>query len=271
MRGPEIEPSIYAADFARLGDDMVTLLEGGAKIFQFDVGDGHFVEPITIGPIVAQAISPLFRERGGILDVHLMVDNPEHHFEPFEKAGRTTSPSITRSSTTRRLWSRTRGARPRCWNRVQSRDRSQGRRGGAGRRPRPVHGSPPRLLGPGLHPGDGRARAPAGARCSADVQSRWTAAWESRTSASSARRVPTFVAGSSVFAHEDPVAATASSPSRSVMPLSWAVARKGGKGRARTVQPVRTRPARAASCREGGRAGGAGLRPARAPSAREAG
>jgi ribulose-phosphate 3-epimerase len=87
MRGPEIEPSIYAADFARLGDDMVTLLDGGAKIFQFDVGDGHFVEPITIGPIVAQAISPLFRERGGILDVHLMVDNPEHHFEMFKEAG----------------------------------------------------------------------------------------------------------------------------------------------------------------------------------------
>ena len=87
MRGPEIEPSIYAADFARLGDDMAELLDGGAKIFQFDVGDGHFVEPITIGPIVLQAISPLFREKGGILDVHLMVDNPEHHFEAFAKAG----------------------------------------------------------------------------------------------------------------------------------------------------------------------------------------
>jgi ribulose-phosphate 3-epimerase len=87
VRGAEIEPSIYAADFARLGEDMAQLLDGGAKIFQFDVGDGHFVEPITIGPIVLQAISPLFRERGGILDVHLMVDNPEHHFEAFAKAG----------------------------------------------------------------------------------------------------------------------------------------------------------------------------------------
>lgn len=87
MRGPEIEPSIYAADFANLGRDMATLLDGGAKIFQFDVGDGHFVEPITIGPIVSQAIAPLFREKGGILDVHLMVTNPEHHFEMFRKAG----------------------------------------------------------------------------------------------------------------------------------------------------------------------------------------
>ena len=87
MRGPEIEPSIYAADFANLGRDMATLLDGGAKIFQFDVGDGHFVEPVTIGPIVLQAISPLFREKGGILDVHLMVDNPEHHFAAFQAAG----------------------------------------------------------------------------------------------------------------------------------------------------------------------------------------
>ena len=86
-RGPEVEPSIYAADFARLGDQLAPLLDGGAKIFQFDVGDGHFVPPVTIGPIVLQAISPLFRERGGILDVHLMVDNPAHHFEAFAEAG----------------------------------------------------------------------------------------------------------------------------------------------------------------------------------------
>src|SRR5204862_3076263 len=63
VRGAEVEPSIYAADFSRLGDDLGALLDAGAKIFQFDVGDGHFVEPITIGPIVLQAISPLFRER----------------------------------------------------------------------------------------------------------------------------------------------------------------------------------------------------------------
>ena len=86
-RGAEVEPSIYAADFARLGEDLAALLDAGAKIFQFDVGDGHFVEPITIGPIVLKAISPLFRERGGILDVHLMVDNPRHHFDMFATAG----------------------------------------------------------------------------------------------------------------------------------------------------------------------------------------
>jgi ribulose-phosphate 3-epimerase len=87
QRGAEIEPSIYAADFGRLNEQLATLLDGGAKIFQFDVGDGHFVEPITIGPIVLQAISPLFRERGGILDVHLMTEAPQKHFGAFAKAG----------------------------------------------------------------------------------------------------------------------------------------------------------------------------------------
>jgi ribulose-phosphate 3-epimerase len=87
VRGPEIEPSIYAADFACLGDDLASLLDAGAKIFQFDVGDGHFVEPITIGPIVLQAISPLFRERRGVLDVHLMTRHPQRHFAAFARAG----------------------------------------------------------------------------------------------------------------------------------------------------------------------------------------
>ena len=87
MRGAEVEPSIYAADFGRLRDDLGALLDAGAKVFQFDVGDGHFVEPITIGPIVLKDISPLFRERGGILDVHLMVDRPERHFRAFAEAG----------------------------------------------------------------------------------------------------------------------------------------------------------------------------------------
>ena len=51
-RSVEVEPSLYAADFANLGAQVETLLSAGARIFHFDVGDGHFVEPITIGPIV---------------------------------------------------------------------------------------------------------------------------------------------------------------------------------------------------------------------------
>ena len=50
IRTIEVEPSLYAADFARLGEQIEQLLEAECRIFHFDVGDGHFVEPITIGP-----------------------------------------------------------------------------------------------------------------------------------------------------------------------------------------------------------------------------
>jgi ribulose-phosphate 3-epimerase len=87
VRGVEIEPSIYAADFSRLGEQLELVMAAGAKIFQFDVGDGHFVEPITIGPIVLQSISPVVHERGGILDCHLMIETPWKHFEAIKEAG----------------------------------------------------------------------------------------------------------------------------------------------------------------------------------------
>jgi ribulose-phosphate 3-epimerase len=56
-------------------------------VFHFDVGDGHFVEPITFGPIVLQAISPIVHAMGGVLDCHLMVDNPTRHFPQIAGAG----------------------------------------------------------------------------------------------------------------------------------------------------------------------------------------
>src|SRR5438132_13295367 len=52
IRTVEVEPSLYAADFARLGIQIEVLLHAGARVFHFDVGDGHFVEPVTIGPVV---------------------------------------------------------------------------------------------------------------------------------------------------------------------------------------------------------------------------
>jgi ribulose-phosphate 3-epimerase len=86
-RGAEVEPSLYAADFSRLGEQIETLLEAGARIFHFDVGDGHFVPPITAGPIVLQWISPIVHRAGGRLDCHLMVEQPEKHFEAIAGAG----------------------------------------------------------------------------------------------------------------------------------------------------------------------------------------
>jgi ribulose-phosphate 3-epimerase len=88
IRTVEIEPSLYAANFARLGDQVQVLLRTGARIFHFDVGDGHFVEPITIGPIVLQAVAPLVHAfDGGAMDCHLMVDNPTRHFPQIAGAG----------------------------------------------------------------------------------------------------------------------------------------------------------------------------------------
>ncbi|MFL5954141.1 MAG: ribulose-phosphate 3-epimerase [Gaiellaceae bacterium] len=87
IRTAEVEPSIYAADFSQLGDQLETLLRSEARIFHFDVGDGHFVEPITMGPIVLQWIAPIVHRYGGAIDVHLMIENPMNHFAAFAAAG----------------------------------------------------------------------------------------------------------------------------------------------------------------------------------------
>ena len=88
IRTVEVEPSLYAADFAILGEQIEALLRTGCRVFHFDVGDGHFVEPVTIGPIVLQSISPLVhRVAGAAIDVHLMVENPAKYFEPVAAAG----------------------------------------------------------------------------------------------------------------------------------------------------------------------------------------
>ena len=87
VRTVEIEPSLYAADFSRLGEQVETLLRTGARIFHFDVGDGHFVPPVTMGPIVLKSISQLILDQQGSIDCHLMVENPERHFEAIREAG----------------------------------------------------------------------------------------------------------------------------------------------------------------------------------------
>ena len=62
-------------------------LRAGTRVFHFDVGDGHFVEPITMGPIVLQSISPLIHRFEGAVDVHLMVEKPSKYFESIAAAG----------------------------------------------------------------------------------------------------------------------------------------------------------------------------------------
>jgi ribulose-phosphate 3-epimerase len=87
IRTVEVEPSLYAANFAYLGEQVDSLLRAGARIFHFDVGDGHFVEPVTIGPIVLKDVAPLVRQMGGAVDCHLMVENPVKYFAPIAEAG----------------------------------------------------------------------------------------------------------------------------------------------------------------------------------------
>ncbi len=86
-RAVEVEPSIYASDFSRLGEQLGALAAAGARVFHFDAGDGHFIPEITIGPIVLASISPFVRGWGARLDCHLMVSEPERHFEAVAKAG----------------------------------------------------------------------------------------------------------------------------------------------------------------------------------------
>jgi ribulose-phosphate 3-epimerase len=86
-REVEVEPSLYAADFARLGEHVDELLAAEVRIFHFDVGDGHFIPPITMGPVVLQSIAPRVHAAGGVLDCHLMVESPERHFVQFREAG----------------------------------------------------------------------------------------------------------------------------------------------------------------------------------------
>ena len=80
----KIAPSILAANFAKLGEEVLEVEKGGADWIHIDVMDGHFVPNITMGPIAVEAIRPLTSLP---LDVHLMIENPDRYIEDFAKAG----------------------------------------------------------------------------------------------------------------------------------------------------------------------------------------
>jgi ribulose-phosphate 3-epimerase len=86
-QGVEVEPSLYTADFANLGAQIEQLIDAGTRIFHFDVGDGHFVEPVTMGPIVLESIAPLIHGGRALVDCHLMVAEPERHIPQVAAAG----------------------------------------------------------------------------------------------------------------------------------------------------------------------------------------
>jgi ribulose-phosphate 3-epimerase len=81
-----IAPSILSADFSDLAAEVRAVMDAGARVIHCDVMDGHFVPPITFGPMVVAALRESLPDEA-YLDVHLMIEHPERHVEEFAKAG----------------------------------------------------------------------------------------------------------------------------------------------------------------------------------------
>ncbi len=87
IESPRVAPSILSADFAKLGSKVEEVMDAGARVIHFDVMDGHFVPPITIGPLVLGGIADQVHAAGGAVDVHLMIETPERQIDEFARAG----------------------------------------------------------------------------------------------------------------------------------------------------------------------------------------
>jgi ribulose-phosphate 3-epimerase len=88
MSKPEgVAPSILAADFGRLSEQVGLVLEAGARTIHVDIMDGHFVPALSMGPPVVGALADQIHDAGGYVDVHLMVERPERHIAAFAAAG----------------------------------------------------------------------------------------------------------------------------------------------------------------------------------------
>jgi ribulose-phosphate 3-epimerase len=82
-----VAPSVLAADFARLGEQVDAVLAAGARVIHVDIMDAHFVPALSMGPSVLEALAERVHDAGALIDVHLMVERPERHVETFATAG----------------------------------------------------------------------------------------------------------------------------------------------------------------------------------------
>jgi ribulose-phosphate 3-epimerase len=87
LSGVRVAPSILSADFGRLREQVGEVLQAGARVIHVDVMDGHFVPPITVGPLVVAGLAEQVRGAGAMLEVHLMIERPERQVGEFVKAG----------------------------------------------------------------------------------------------------------------------------------------------------------------------------------------
>ncbi|MFC2042732.1 ribulose-phosphate 3-epimerase [Chloroflexota bacterium] len=85
--GMKIAPSILAADFARLGEQVQEAVDAGVGYIHVDVMDGHFVPNLSFGALIVETVKPITSAAGVVLDVHLMIERPETLIPEFIRAG----------------------------------------------------------------------------------------------------------------------------------------------------------------------------------------